>query len=193
MNNLVSICLQLSPDQKVKLDQLNEQFRRACNQLCPIIAQTGCWNRVGLHHLGYKLIREKFPNLGSQMASNAIYSVSRACRQLFQNPQSKYFLHKSAGAKIPQFKFAGRCPVFFDKHTVSLKNGVISLYTLDGRIRFNVDLTVDQEKRFLTQTIKEIVLLYKKEQYWLNFDFDGKSLIDLASEMPEYLFVMSDE
>lgn len=189
MKNMVSIQLNLSADQKLRLQQLNDQFRLACNQLFLIIVQTGCWNRVGLHHLGYKLLRENFPNLGSQMACNAIYSVSRACRQLFQNPESKFFLQKNQTRNIPQIKFSRQCPVFFDKHTVSLRNGVISLYTLDGRIRFKVDLTQEQEKRFLTQTIKEIVLLFKKEEYWLNFDFDGQGLSELISDMPEYLFV----
>lgn len=192
MKSVVSVRLSLSPDQRSKLYQLNNHFRYACNELFPIIAQTGCWNRVGLHHLGYKLLREKFPNLGSQMVCNAIYSVSRACRQLFQDPQSKYFLQKNPNRKIPQIKFAGQCPVFFDRHTISLKNGVISLFTLDGRIRFKVDLTAEQEKRFLTQKIKEIVLLYKQEDYWLNFYFDGDSLPELVSEMPEYVFIGSD-
>jgi hypothetical protein len=189
MNKKVSIYLNLSNDQKLKLHQLNDQFRLACNLLFPIISKTGCWNRVGLHHLGYKLLRENYPNLGSQMACNAIYSVSRSCRQLFQNPKSKFFLQKNFSGKLPQIKFDGRCPVFFDRHTVSLKNGVISLYTMEGRIRFKVDLTVDQQKRFMTEKIKEIVLVYKKEEYWLNFDFDGQGLPDLISDMPEYLFI----
>jgi hypothetical protein len=195
MKNVISICLRLSSEQKLKLDQLNDQFRLACNFLFPIISQTGCWNRVGLHHLGYKLLREKFPDLGSQMTCNAIYSVSRTCRHLFQNPESKSFIPKNFSGKLPQIKFGGSCPVFFDKHTVSLKNGVISLYTMDGRIRFKVDLTEDKQKRFMTEKIKEIVLLFKKDDYWLNFDFEGEGLPDLVSEMPEYVFIgnKSDE
>ncbi len=43
--------------------------------------QTKVWNRVALHHLMYRNLRDQFPEMGSQMVCNAIYSVSRTCRE----------------------------------------------------------------------------------------------------------------
>jgi hypothetical protein len=40
--------------------------------------------------MAYKPLRERFPQLGSQMACNVIYSVSRAARHVYQHPSSPY-------------------------------------------------------------------------------------------------------
>ena len=54
--------------------------------IAPLVQQTKVWNRVALHHLAYRQLREQFPEMGSQMVCNAIYSVSRTGRLVFQHP-----------------------------------------------------------------------------------------------------------
>ena len=48
------------------------------------------------------------------------------------------------GQVLPLLKFAASCPVYFDRHTLSLKPGQLSLYTMDGRMRFELALASDK-------------------------------------------------
>lgn len=77
MKKNLRISLQTSQEQKARLHELQQLFARACNALAPTVRDSRCWNRVVLHHMTYKALREQFPALGSQMACNAIYSVGR--------------------------------------------------------------------------------------------------------------------
>lgn len=193
MNPVISIPLVLTNEKFQQLKRLQEVFNEACNDLFVFVEVSKLWNRVGLHHIGYRVIREKYPTLGSQMVCNAIYTVSRTCRLVFNSAQSPFYVAKSVPRpeNLPKMRFRGDCPVFFDKHTVNLKDGHLSMYTLDGRIRFKVDLDKKQEMRFHRHTIKEIVLILKNNQYSLVFDFDGSGVAD--NELPDYLFVNDQE
>ncbi|NBT92621.1 MAG: hypothetical protein EBT37_08500, partial [Betaproteobacteria bacterium] len=75
MNILLRVPLNTSTEQSTRLKALQAVFAQACNALAPIVQQTKVWNRVALHHLMYRNLRERFPELGSQMVCNAIYSV----------------------------------------------------------------------------------------------------------------------
>ena len=66
--------------------RLCSAFAEVCNALAPEVQRTRVWNRVALHHMHYRALREKFPALGSQMVCNAIYAVSRTSRMVFQMP-----------------------------------------------------------------------------------------------------------
>src|SRR5437868_1465491 len=94
MNSTLRVPLQASPEQAAKLRDLQAAFAQACNALAPLVQRTRIWNRVALHHMAYKPLREQFPQMGSQMVCNAIYSVSRHCRMLFQTPASPFHLAK---------------------------------------------------------------------------------------------------
>jgi hypothetical protein len=193
----VILNIALHPGQTERLIHLQQMFAQACNHLSPIVQQTRCWNRVALHHMAYRGLREQFPALGSQMACNAIYSVSRTCRALFQNPASPYALHKLGNAPLPRVLFLPQSPVYFDRHTLSLKNGRASMYTLDGRIKFNLDLAEAQESLFRSSRLREIVMSSQPAGLVLTFTFDEQpsgpppeadedtSITDL----PEYVLV----
>src|ERR1700712_3665303 len=131
MNSLLRISLNANSEQAARLLALQAEFAKACNAMAPLVQQTRCWNRVTLHHLAYKSLREKFPDLGSQMACNVIYSVSRTSRQVFQHPQSPFNLARLESKPLPLLNFADTCPVYFDRHTLSVKDGRVSMYTLD--------------------------------------------------------------
>lgn len=131
------------------------------------------------------------------MVCNAIYSVSRTCRALFQNPESPYSLQKLGSAALPQVLFLPQSPVYFDRHTLSLKNGRASMYTLDGRIKFNVELTDEQASHFRSSRLREIVMSAESTRLMLSFSFDDPGLAtasdtddDMRSpDMPEYVVV----
>ena len=158
MNSVLRIPLQADPEQAQRLQALQVGFARVCNALAPLVQQTKVWNRVALHHLSYRQLREQFPEMGSQMVCNAIYSVSRTARLVFQHPQSPCNLARLGDKPLPLLRFADSCPVYFDRHTLSLKAGQLSMFTLDGRMRFQLALAAQDEERFHTQKLREIVL-----------------------------------
>ena len=158
MNNVLRIPLNASPEQVKRLQALQTGFAQVCNALAPLVQQTRVWNRVALHHLCYRQLREQFPEMGSQMVCNAIYSVSRTARMVFQHPQSPFNLARLGDKPLPLLRFADSCPVYFDRHTLSLKAGQLSMFTLDGRMRFQLALAAQDEERFHTQKLREIVL-----------------------------------
>ena len=158
MNNVLRIPLNASPEQVKRLQALRTGFAQVCNALAPLVQQTRVWNRVALHHLCYRQLREQFPEMGSQMVCNAIYSVSRTARMVFQHPQSPFNLARLGSKPLPLLRFSDSCPVYFDRHTLSLKAGQLSMFTLDGRMRFQLALKAQDEERFHSQKLREIVL-----------------------------------
>ena len=197
MNFALHILLNTSPEQLARLQALQAAFARVCNALAPTVQQTRVWNRVALHHLMYRSLRERFPELGSQMVCNAIYSVSRTCRMVFQQPQSPFNLSRLGDKPLPLLRFSDNCPVYFDRHTLSVKQGQLSMYTLDGRMRFALALKPADEANFNEKKLREIVLSRRADgQFALGFlfgDTPDKEAPELAlssgAELPEYVMV----
>ena len=162
-----------------------------------MVQQTKVWNRVTLHHLMYRTLRDRFPELGSQMVCNAIYSVSRTCRLVFQHPQSPFNLAKLGDKPLPIIRFADNCPVYFDRHTLSVKDGQLSMYTLDGRIRFALALTPADETNFKEKKLREIVMSRRPDGLFeLSFLFSDEQdseapepAVSIGAEVPEYVMV----
>lgn len=196
MNISLRIPLDTSPDQAAKLRELQAAFAQTCNALAPVVQKTKVWNRVALHHMAYKSLREQFPQMGSQMICNAIYSVSRHSRLLFQNPASPISLAKLGDKPLPLLRFTDTCPVYFDRHTLSLKSGLLSMYTLDGRMRFQLALQPADEANFHDKKLREIVLSRTSAGgFQLAFLFsDGDedaapAELPGAAELPQYMVV----
>ena len=196
MNSSLHVPLNTSSEQTARLMELQSVFARACNALAPLVQKTKVWNRVALHHMAYKPLREQFPQLGSQMACNAIYSVSRHSRLLFQHPQSPFHLSKLGGKGLPLLRFSDSCPVYFDRHTLSVKDGQLSMYTLDGRMRFQLALKPEDEANFHEKKLREIVLSRgstgRFELQFLFSDADDQANEPEpgnAAELPEYVMV----
>lgn len=188
----LSIPLDTSPEISTQLTQLQAAFAEVCNAIAPIVQETRCWNRVALHHLVYRSLRERFPQIGSQMVCNAIYSVSRTCRVLFQGTGSPFNLARLGDKPLPQLRFAPTAPVYFDRHTLSLRDGVVSMYTLEGRLRFRLSISAADEARFRQQKLREIVLSGHEGKYQLGFIFAGSEgdASDATQEtLPEYVMV----
>jgi len=197
MNLLLRIPLNTTPEQLARLQALQVAFARVCNALAPTVQQTRVWNRVALHHLTYRSLRVQFPEMGSQMVCNAIYSVSRTCRLVLQHPQSPFNLARLGGKPLPLLRFSDTCPVYFDRHTLSVKAGQLSMYTLDGRMRFALALKPEDEATFNEKKLREIVLSARPEGgFQLSFLFsDGQQdepiepAVDSGAEVPEYVMI----
>ena len=203
MNSVLRIPLNTSAEQQARLRELQAAFARVCNALAPTVQRTRVWNRVALHHLSYHSLRERFPEMGSQMVCNAIYSVSRTCRLVFQSPNSPFSLARLGDKPLPLLHFFDRSPVYFDRHTLSVKGGQLSMYTLDGRMRFALALQPADEADFNQKKLREIVLSSRKDGvYELSFllsdgeppQADGSAIATLSdpvagAEVPEYVMV----
>jgi hypothetical protein len=158
MNSVIRIPLTTTAEQHARLLALQTAFAQVCNAMSPVVQQTRCWNRVALHHMIYKSLRAQFPALGSQMVCNAIYSVSRTSRLLFQHPSSPFNVAVLGAKPLPLLRFTDTSPVYFDRHTLSVKAGQLSMYTLDGRMHFELALQPAQEAMFHSLKLQEIVL-----------------------------------
>jgi hypothetical protein len=144
--------------------------------------------------LHYRTLREKFPALGSQMICNAIYAVSRASRLVFQTPGSPFNLTKLGNKPLPLMQFASSCPVYFDRHTLSIKGTKLSLFTLDGRMHFELTLPEDQLLLFKVAKLREISLTRKTDglyelSFWLEnqkalTQQEAQAVLDSESDSP---------
>jgi hypothetical protein len=174
--------LQTTPAQDEQLFALQRAFVGACNALAPLARETGVWSRVGLHQLGYRRMRELYPDLGAQMVCNAVYSVSRTCRLVYQHPASPFNVKRVGRGGLPLLRFSPDAPVYFDNHTLSVKSGKASMFTLDGRIRFNLPLAPVDEKRFREDHLLEIMLTRGADGLALTFTFaQGQAVGDPAA------------
>ncbi len=161
-----------TPEQAEALRALQAAFADVCNALAPLVQEHRCWNRVTLHHLAYRGLREQFPAMGSQMICNAIYSVSLSGRMVFQHPASPFHHTKLEGRRLPALRFSPNSPVYFDRHTLSLKGGVLSLYTLEGRMHFRLAIDGREERGLREKKLREVVLSRNAEgRFQLVFDF----------------------
>ncbi len=196
MNSLCRITLRTNPEQKERLRALQQVFAQACNALAPVVRDNRCWNRVALHHMTYRSLRTQFPSLGSQMVCNAIYAVCRTSRLVYQHPSSPFHIGRLGDKPLPLLRFGDDCPVYFDRHTLSLKEGVLSLYTLDGRLRFEMTLHPEVEAAFHNGKFREIVLKRQSDgefelSFWLGNpeEQDGESAPAPSEQLPQYLKV----
>ena len=190
MKSVIRVPLNTTLEQYARLQALQTAFAEVCNALAPEVQRSRVWNRVALHHLHYRALREKFPALGSQMVCNAIYAVSRTSRLIFQTPASPFSLAKLGNKPLPLMQFANSCPVYFDRHTLSIKVNKLSLFTLDGRMHFELTLPEEQLLLFRVAKLKEIVLTRRLDAaYELAFWLEPAELEPSQPLIPAYLSV----
>lgn len=164
MNFFITVPLDTTSTQRARLCDLRAEFARVCNQLAPAVQTSRVWNRVTLHHLYYYALRQQFPHLGSQMICNAIYAVSKTAKLVYQHPKSPYNVLRKGKNSLPLLRFSETCPVYFDRHTMSIKDSQLSLFTMDGRIHFNLTLSAAKSDLFTRAKLREVVLRERVDQ-----------------------------
>ena len=161
MQRTISIRLKTAKEQGGKLLLLQEAYHAACNDLVPYVVEHRCWNRVALHNLSYSKIRAK-SFLGSQMVCNAIFSVCKAYknRNIVKDEE------------VPVIQFRKNRSIHFDKRTYSIKGNIVSLYTLKGRMKVEMEMGSFQESYFSQGIPKEAELICKKGKWYFNLVLD---------------------
>lgn len=149
-------------EQELALEQLQVLYLQACNDIVRFASSQRYANNVGLHHICYYAIREKHPALGSQMVCIAIKQVASAYKTLLANRKE---LKKS---DWPEIAFGKSSSVHFDKRTYSLKDSVLSLFTLQGRIKVALKIGAFQKQYLAAGTPKEAQLVHKKKGWFFN-------------------------
>ena len=140
-------------------------FASACNAIVPFAQEHRCWNRVALHHLAYYVVREKFPELGSQMVCQAIHRVADAYKVLKADkgiPKDK---------SVPSITFKPSS-VNFDKRIYSIKGDTLSLFTLSGREHITFVCGKHQRNLLASGTAKEAKLVARKGIWYFNLCLD---------------------
>ena len=174
MNSVTRIPLPTTPGQTASLLALQAAFAEVCNVLSPVVAQQRCWNRVALHHLMYRKLREQFPALGSQMVCNAIFMVCKMGRLVYQGADSPFNVARMGEQLLPTLRFNTDCPVHFDSHTLSMKSGTLSIFTMGGRLRFAIRLRPAQIVLFASRRVLEITLYQRPDGvHELSFFFEA--------------------
>lgn len=161
MKRTISIKLLPSRDHSDQFFALRDEFLDACNKIVPFTVEHRCWNRVALHNFCYSKLRAS-SKLGSQMICNAIFAVCKAYK-------NKNIVK---GETVPILQFHKNRSVHFDKRTYSLKDNTLSLYTLQGRIRVEMQMGSFQQAYFSKGIPKEAELTLKKGQWYFHLVLD---------------------
>ena len=151
----LSIPLNLDEPGLKRLLALQVRFAQACQATYRVAVDHNCFSRVALHHLAYKQVREAFADLGAQLVSNAIYVVSATA--------------KGGTYRLKPESFGAKLPVVFDRKTVSVSRNQISLFTLEGRLRLNLEISPEVQELFEGSELKEIHLQRNTKGFALVF------------------------
>jgi len=165
--------LRLDREGQARLLRLATAFSRACNFVVAIARQHGCFSRVALHHLAYRPLREAQPELGAQMACNAIHAVCRACIAVYLHPDYPWNPRLPEPAPLPHIAFSARAPVYFDQHTLSLRGTRASLYTLEGRLHCELQLSAGLQQRLGAERLVQTLLMATDQGFVLEFCFEA--------------------
>ena len=165
MKRTISVKLLHTAEQAQAFGDLAETFSASCNEIVPFAQEHRCWNRVALHHLAYYSIRKQFPELGSQMACKVIHKVADAYKTLQSNKRIK------KGEPVPLIQFSPKS-VHFDKRTYSIKDDVLSLFTMGGRVKVPFIMGDHQRNLFNQGSATEAELICRKGQWYFNLVLD---------------------
>ncbi len=162
MKRTISLKLTLTQEQSNALLETQKMFSEACNRIVPYVIENRCWNQYNLHQYSYYPLREELPSLGAQMVCCAIKKVCCSFKVLK--------IKKSQ--EVPTITFNQKGSVHYDKRTFSLKDVVLSLFTVCKRIRCSFQIGLHQEQYLSTGKVKEGELIRKGKRWFFNLVLD---------------------
>jgi putative transposase len=140
---------------KILLDTM-KVVNTACNSISEFAFRNKVFNRIELQKQMYRSIRAEY-HLGAQM-------TILACRKVADS----YYASIKKGEELTLHEYRPRGAIAYDSRIYSIKNNVVSLWTVNGRIKIPI-----QTKYFLV-TGKELDLCYDrtKNRFYLNISVD---------------------
>ena len=122
MKLTVKVKLLPTPDQKLSLLKTIEAFNEACDYISGIAFKNKTFGQVGIHHLCYREVREKF-KLSAQFTVRAIGKVSESYRV----------------KRGTEHTFGKHSAIVYDDRLLSFRNlSIASILTMDGRRKIPV-------------------------------------------------------
>lgn len=163
---LKTIRVKLLPTQdqkKILLDTM-KVVNTACNSISEFAFQNKVFNRFELQKQLYQSVRSEY-RLGAQI-------TILACRKVADS----YYASIKKGEELTLHKYRPRGAIAYDSRIYTLKNNVVSLWTIGGRIKIPI------QTKYSLSTGKELDLCYDrtKNQFYLNISVD-------VPEEPKYV------
>lgn len=158
MLHTISLKLNICANKSQALLETQRLFNQSCNQIAKYALQQRCWNQVALHNLCYSTIRKTLPGLGSQMVCNGIRKVCGNYKALK--------IKKSD--EVPKITYQEKSSIHYCARTFSLKDTMLSLFTVCGRIKCTFSLGGRQAKYLAKGKIREAELTRKGNRWFLN-------------------------
>ena len=157
------LLLNTSEEQYRLLEDLSEAYRKGCNFVSEIAFHTGEYNRVNLQKESYGYLRNTI-GLKSQMAISVTRTVA-----------AKYTKEKRAKISKPVFFSLPQCDQVLGRDwSISIEKGIVSLNTLEGRIR--VPFSARGYEKYMTGDARfggaKIVLRKKKAFLYASVKLD---------------------
>ena len=178
----------MDEDAAQKLHKTRLLYRDACNFLVKYVCRDPNernWQRYNLHHAAYYDLRSALPVLGSQLACNAIRSVSSAYKTELTNHPRK---NKEEPLKEIVFKNPS---IHLDKNTIRYQSDMTeaTVFTVEGRVKVRL-CPGDFQKRLLASgKRKESNLVYRKNKkggFWfLHISLEYDSTLSTLTEKLE--------
>lgn len=160
MDRTVRILLQPNSEQKTLLEETTEQFTQVFNVVCAYGWQNNEKNGVKLHHATYYDMREKYPQLGSNVLIQARIKATEALKSAYDR--------KAKGRKAGQPK-SKSCPIRYNERTYGLnwQSQTVSLSTVKGRIVVPFKVPPYSAK-YAGGTVTTADLCIRNGRYWLH-------------------------
>lgn len=168
MKLVANIQIKPTKEQFSLLRRTLERCNEACNHLSMIGFEAGKTRQFDLHKIGYAEARSKF-EIAAQVAIRCIAKVADA-----------YTTHKANGRDPVQIKFRKHSAQPYDDRIISFKaDDVVSIWTLEGRIKVNVVMGKHQ-RDMLAFRKGEVDLMLVKGKFYLACvcDIDDPKMID---------------
>lgn len=141
----VSCKLQVSPNIATELNETLEQFADACNRILDTAQMQGVTNKIKLHHLVYKPVR----NATDLKANHVCQAITRVVGNL------------KASYKIKQFRPTS---ILLDARTFKYQeeNQIVGITLVTGRKKFNLLIGNYQRGLLKGQTSTSATLVKRK-------------------------------
>ena len=172
MDIVARIKLVASQEYKQALLDTMSDYNSACNIISRMAWETNTYGRYDLHHLSYKTIRTKFPNLKANHVIRAIARVSASYKTLNENEKEAYAKFKAGKIERwyrEQRMFKWRNGIELDEDLWGfLQDGSITISTVYGRAKHIQWFVNEYNGHLLKYRTNSATLVYRRGKFYLH-------------------------
>ncbi len=166
MQSVTKLRLFASPDERRMLFATMERYNAACNAVSPVAFSEREFSNIGLQKRLYRHVRETF-GLSAQMTLLALRKVAGSYRSTKEAIKEQNRVLAALGRpskSLTVLSFWEHGAICYDARVLSIGQGRVSIWTLDGRIK----LRYLRPGHFpAIATVKQTDLVYRDGAFWL--------------------------